>query len=78
MRNFCASIGPNQAPDKVVYISTSGVYGDCGGAWVTEETAVKVALLRNASVRASYERLGVARADLLQAGLVARGSTVMG
>lgn len=40
MRNFCASIGRDQAPDKVVYISTSGVYGDCGGAWVTEETPV--------------------------------------
>ncbi len=40
MRNFCASIGPDQAPARVVYISTSGVYGDCGGAWVTEETPV--------------------------------------
>ena len=25
-------------PEKVVYISTSGVYGDCNGEWVTEET----------------------------------------
>lgn len=25
-------------PEKVVYISTSGVYGDCGGAWVSETT----------------------------------------
>ena len=40
MRNFCAAIGIEQAPAKVVYISTSGVYGDCGGAWVTEATAV--------------------------------------
>lgn len=38
MRNFCAATGPERAPVKVVYISTSGVYGDCGGAWVTEET----------------------------------------
>jgi outer membrane protein, heavy metal efflux system len=37
---------------------------------LTEENAVKVALLGNASVRASYERLGIARADLLQAGLL--------
>jgi cobalt-zinc-cadmium efflux system outer membrane protein len=38
---------------------------------LTEESAVKVALLGNASVRESYERLGIARADLLQAGLIA-------
>jgi nucleoside-diphosphate-sugar epimerase len=38
MRNFCAALGPEQAPARVVYISTSGVYGDCGGAWVTEAT----------------------------------------
>ena len=37
---------------------------------LTEEAAVKLALLGNASVRASYERLGIARADLLQAGLI--------
>jgi len=27
-------------PDALVYASTSGVYGDCGGAWVTEARAV--------------------------------------
>ena len=26
-----------QAPERLVYISTSGVYGDCGGAWVDED-----------------------------------------
>jgi nucleoside-diphosphate-sugar epimerase len=40
MRNFCAAVDAEQAPAKVVYLSTSGVYGDCGGAWVTEETPV--------------------------------------
>jgi nucleoside-diphosphate-sugar epimerase len=25
-----------QPPERLVYISTSGVYGDCGGAWVDE------------------------------------------
>lgn len=29
-------IPPESAPGRVVYISTSGVYGDCQGAWVTE------------------------------------------
>ncbi len=40
MRNFCKSIDSTQLPDKIVYISTSGVYGDCGGEWVTEETPI--------------------------------------
>jgi nucleoside-diphosphate-sugar epimerase len=26
----------NRLPKRLVYISTSGVYGDCGGAWVSE------------------------------------------
>lgn len=38
MRNFCAALGTARTPAKVVYISTSGVYGDCGGDWVTEAT----------------------------------------
>jgi nucleoside-diphosphate-sugar epimerase len=40
LRNFCAAIGAGGAPVKVVYLSTSGVYGDCGGDWVTEATPV--------------------------------------
>lgn len=40
LRNLCAAVGADMAPAKVVYISTSGVYGDCGGEWVTEETPV--------------------------------------
>jgi nucleoside-diphosphate-sugar epimerase len=27
-------------PERLVYISTSGVYGDCGGAWVDEDRPV--------------------------------------
>ena len=38
MRNFLSSIAPGDEPEKVVYISTSAVYGDCGNAVVTEET----------------------------------------
>jgi len=37
---------------------------------LTEAGAVKIALLNNGSVRETYERLGIARADLLQAGLL--------
>jgi len=37
---------------------------------LTQESAVRIALLNNRSVREIYERLGIARADLLQAGLL--------
>jgi nucleoside-diphosphate-sugar epimerase len=30
----------NGRPRKLVYISTSGVYGDCGGAWIDETAPV--------------------------------------
>lgn len=33
-------------PQSAVYASTSGVYGDCGGAWVTETRAVQPASAR--------------------------------
>jgi nucleoside-diphosphate-sugar epimerase len=36
MRHFLEAIR-DQRPEKLVYISTSGVYGDCKGAWVSEE-----------------------------------------
>ncbi|MFA7632194.1 MAG: SDR family oxidoreductase [Thiohalomonadaceae bacterium] len=35
MRNFIAT---DSVPERVIYISTSGVYGDHAGAWVDEET----------------------------------------
>ena len=38
VRNFCASLAAGEEPKKVVYLSTSAVYGDCAGALVTEET----------------------------------------
>jgi nucleoside-diphosphate-sugar epimerase len=40
VRNFCVAATGAKAPKRLVYISTSGVYGDCGGAVVTEETPV--------------------------------------
>jgi nucleoside-diphosphate-sugar epimerase len=36
--NFLATIGPQALPKKIIYISTSGVYGDCHGEHVSEET----------------------------------------
>ena len=38
VRAFCAAIRPGDEPAKVIYLSTSGVYGDCGDGAVTEET----------------------------------------
>jgi nucleoside-diphosphate-sugar epimerase len=38
MRNFCASMTNGKLPRRIIYMSTSGVYGDCGDAPVTEET----------------------------------------
>ena len=37
MRNWLAALGTAR-PAKIVAISTTGVYGDVGGGWVTEDT----------------------------------------
>jgi len=37
-RQFCAALKPGNEPNKIVYMSTSGVYGDCQGDRVTEAT----------------------------------------
>ena len=38
--NFCRKLSVENVPSKLIYLSTSGVYGDCGGAVVTEETPI--------------------------------------
>jgi len=38
MLNFCRLLSADNCPKRIVYISTSGVYGDCGDELVTEET----------------------------------------
>jgi nucleoside-diphosphate-sugar epimerase len=35
-----SALGNHDLPRRVVYISTSGVYGDCGGEWVDEDWPV--------------------------------------
>lgn len=35
-RNLLSILSRGRLPKRLVYISTSGVYGDCGGAWVSE------------------------------------------
>ena len=37
-QNLLASLAQGTLPSQLIYISTSGVYGDCGGAWVSETT----------------------------------------
>lgn len=39
MAALLGSLIPGHLPGRVVYISTSGVYGDQGGSWVDESTA---------------------------------------
>ena len=46
LRNFLAAIAPDALPARIVLISTSGVYGDCHGEWVTEERAPQPLLKR--------------------------------
>lgn len=38
MEHLLGVITPERLPQKIVYISTSGVYGDHQGGWVNEET----------------------------------------
>lgn len=37
MTGFLETLGADQRPSRFVLISTTGVYGDCHGAWVNEE-----------------------------------------
>ncbi|MGB5306624.1 MAG: SDR family oxidoreductase [Gammaproteobacteria bacterium] len=41
MAAFLRSIDSGPVPRRIVYISTSAVYGDCQGEWITEAHAVK-------------------------------------
>lgn len=41
LRGFLRHIAPGALPAKLVYISTSGVYGDCRGDWITEQTPTR-------------------------------------
>jgi nucleoside-diphosphate-sugar epimerase len=40
MRHCVVALNPTAPPRQIIYLSTSGVYGDNQGAWVTEETPV--------------------------------------
>jgi len=40
MARFLAGLGSSGQPQRIVYISTTGVYGDCQGNWVDESRPV--------------------------------------
>ncbi|MDH2918841.1 MAG: SDR family oxidoreductase [Sideroxydans sp.] len=39
-QNLLAALSRGRFPTQLIYISTSGVYGDCAGAWVDETTPI--------------------------------------
>ena len=45
IRNFLTAI-EQEVPEKFVLISTTGVYGDCAGDWVDEQTPINPAVDR--------------------------------
>jgi nucleoside-diphosphate-sugar epimerase len=54
-RNLLSALSRGAPPKRFVYISTSGVYGDCGGAWVSETRPLNSASPRSQR-RADAER----------------------
>lgn len=38
--NFLTVIKANSLPEKIVLLSTTAVYGDCGGGWISEQSDV--------------------------------------
>ncbi len=46
VRHFVDAIDTDAPPHHIIYISTSGVYGDTAGAWVTEQSPVRPAAAR--------------------------------
>ncbi|PLY00355.1 MAG: NAD(P)-dependent oxidoreductase [Desulfuromonas sp.] len=69
MLNFCRRLTPENCPERIVYISTSGVYGDCGGELVTEETPINPQTTR-AKRRVSAENLLLEAAEKLDFELI--------
>ncbi len=46
MAHFLGAVPPDRLPNKIVYLSTSGVYGDHQGGWVNEDTPPNPQTLR--------------------------------
>ncbi len=46
MKAFCSAVLAHQKPERLVYVSTSGVYGNRNGAWVDESASLDPATER--------------------------------
>lgn len=80
MMNFCQQLRPDNCPQRIVYISTSGVYGDCGDSLVTEQTPVNPQTSRakrrvsaENQLREASEQLGFALIILRVTGIYGPG-----
>jgi nucleoside-diphosphate-sugar epimerase len=69
---------PRRLPNQLVYISTTGVYGDCGGAWIDECRPCRPATVRarrradaECVLRQWSQRTGVAVSILRAPGIYA-------
>ncbi|MDQ7990626.1 MAG: NAD(P)H-binding protein [Candidatus Dactylopiibacterium sp.] len=69
MRRLLARLGAGRAPRRVVYVSSSGVYGDCAGALVSETRPVAPATARARRRVAAETRL---RAFAIRSGCALR------
>ena len=75
LEHFCSRDNP---PERYIYTSSTGVYGDHGGAWVDEETPLDPTTEKT-SVLAEAERVAIdGAAELGVDGMVARLSGLYG
>ena len=72
--HFCGRADP---PDRVVYTSSTGVYGDHDGGWVDEETPIEPTTAKT-EVLAEAERIALERPSDGCAGTVARFAGLYG
>jgi nucleoside-diphosphate-sugar epimerase len=72
--HFC---GREDPPDRVVYTSSTGVYGDHGGDWVDEETPIEPTTPKT-EVLAEAERIAIERPTDGCVGTVARFAGLYG
>ncbi len=76
MHAFLEALKPQAQPRRIVLVSTTGVYGDCGGQWVDEDRAPNPQadrahrrLAAEQALQAWGEETGVALAILRVAGI---------
>lgn len=67
--DFETRVGATTSPDGTEAGTRAALRSMLDGA-LTEDDAVRIALLNNGDVKAAYETLGIATADLVQAGLL--------